>query len=97
MPPAHHVVIEARDADHANEIALLNGIYFDGCESGNDCSCCGDRWSPLWKDDGTITPLIYNDHPVAEFCDNWPMNDFPNVLVIYLDGRKKKFSNLVKR
>ena len=20
------------------------GVYFDGCESGMDCDCCGDRW-----------------------------------------------------
>lgn len=20
------------------------GVYFDGCASGQDCDCCGDRW-----------------------------------------------------
>jgi hypothetical protein len=20
------------------------GVYFDGCEKGIDCPCCGDRW-----------------------------------------------------
>ena len=47
-----HVVIEAHDADHANRIAEEIGIYFDGCDKGMDCSCCGDRWSQkgVWRD-----------------------------------------------
>jgi hypothetical protein len=36
--------IEADSAEEANEIALDNGIYFDGVEEDKDCECCGDRW-----------------------------------------------------
>lgn len=39
------VWIEAMSPSHANERAESIGIYFDGCDRGRDCSCCGDRWS----------------------------------------------------
>lgn len=38
------VFIEAYDAVDANHRAEMIGIYFDGCATGRDCSCCGDRW-----------------------------------------------------
>lgn len=42
----HSVIIEANNAIHANAIAENIGIYFNGCDSGSDCPCCGDRWDP---------------------------------------------------
>lgn len=39
------VYIYANNAAEANAKAELVGIYFDGCEKGIDCLCCGDRWS----------------------------------------------------
>ena len=46
-----YVLIEANSAEQADEIAL-NGdvIYFDGCSTGMDCACCGDRWRSTWDD-----------------------------------------------
>jgi hypothetical protein len=41
---ATRVWIEALDADDADRRAERVGIYFDGCNDGRDCSCCGDRW-----------------------------------------------------
>ncbi len=38
--------IWAQSASQADHIAERNGIYFDGCRSGSDCPCCGDRWYP---------------------------------------------------
>ena len=38
------VWIEAPDAAAADSIAGSKGVYFDGCDDGLDCSCCGDRW-----------------------------------------------------
>lgn len=38
------VYIEADNTYEANKIAENIGIYFDGCHSGIDCDCCGDRW-----------------------------------------------------
>lgn len=39
------VYIEAASLNAANEAAQsLAGVYFNGCDSGEDCDCCGDRW-----------------------------------------------------
>jgi len=54
-----YVVIEASDADHANQLAEEKGLYFDGCENGSDCECCGDRWSRAWESSGTEVPELY--------------------------------------
>ncbi len=43
--PAKHIIVkDARDEDHAHEIALGAGMYTNGVAAGMDCSCCGDRW-----------------------------------------------------
>jgi len=59
------VIIEARTADEADLIAEDNDIYFDGCDKGIDCSCCGDRWYPQWGEDGDEVPSNYGD-PLTE-------------------------------
>lgn len=56
----HYVIIEAEDADHANLLAGRKGIYFDGCDTGYDCPCCGDRWYPVGESDANDTPKVYN-------------------------------------
>lgn len=57
--PAIHVIIEAYSAAEADAIAERNGIYFDGCDLGYDCRCCGERWSRQYCDsDGTAAPQI---------------------------------------
>lgn len=55
----HRVYIEAKDADEANKIAIDMGIYFDGCSTGMDCFCCGDRWYPA-RGDGDSFPYKYD-------------------------------------
>jgi hypothetical protein len=56
-----HVVIEARDAGHANERAVKEcGLYFNGVGEGRDCSCCGDRWYAA-QNEGEEFPHIYGD------------------------------------
>ena len=59
-----YVIIQAHNADEANYLAQGIGIYFDGVDSGDDCDCCGDRWSPIREEAGTDVPEIYGD-PVA--------------------------------
>ena len=39
--------IEADTAEEANKKAKKLGVYFNGCEDGMDCECCGDRWYPV--------------------------------------------------
>lgn len=57
---SHFVLIEADSATQANAKAEDIGIYFDGCESGRDCSCCGNRWYKVHKNEGTNKPMIYD-------------------------------------
>lgn len=40
----HRLYIEAETKNQAIRIAEDLGCYWDGCESGEDCTCCGDRW-----------------------------------------------------
>ena len=54
------VIIEADTAGEADAIAITKGIYFDGCQEGKDCDCCGDRWAKAWED-GSSTPKTYGD------------------------------------
>ena len=47
-----YVLVQARDADHADSLAtLFTDVYFDGCQDGTDCSCCGDRWHSAYGGD----------------------------------------------
>lgn len=45
------VWVEALTFEAANERARGIGIYFNGIDSGQDCPCCGDRWSEPWDGD----------------------------------------------
>lgn len=51
------VIIEAQDNDQAWEILSKVGDTVDGFWTS--CSCCGDRWSSPWSDDGKDEPMIY--------------------------------------
>jgi hypothetical protein len=63
---AEYVIIEALNASHANQIAEDIGIYFNGCEDGYDCECCGDRWYEASEYDAKESPMIYAD-PIEEY------------------------------
>jgi len=53
-----YVIIEAFNAEHANELAGNNDIYFHGCATGTDCECCGDRWYEVSEYEAEDEPLI---------------------------------------
>lgn len=40
----HRIVIEAYSEEAAIAKAEEFGCYWDGCDAGMDCPCCGDRW-----------------------------------------------------
>lgn len=81
-----YVIIEAKSAEHSNNIAEGVGIYFDGCSDGIDCSCCGDRWYKQYDDeDGTDRPMIYGT-PVHEMTKGVFRDE---CIIHYLDGRKE--------
>ena len=82
------VSIEAVDHNHANQRAQELGIYFDGCDNGQDCPCCGDRWSEADESDGTATPSIWGT-PIEKCTDGLFRKD---IFVHYLDGTFKKIT-----
>lgn len=82
--PAKYVVVEAPSANVANAIAEDHGVYFDGCETGQDCSCCGDRWYRTWESEGTNAPEIYGE-PAESHVPDFEMDpEIPEVLIIKL-------------
>lgn len=61
---SHHVLIQALNGSQADSLAeAIVGIYFNGVEDGNDCECCGDRWSSCKWDKGTDLPELYGETP----------------------------------
>jgi len=62
----HRLFIEADTPDEATEIAEGLGVYFNGCDDGMDCPCCGDRWYPLYRDDAVKFPLEYGKDQIFE-------------------------------
>lgn len=67
-----HLVVEAKDAKTANLLAINSDhveVYFEGCNHGQDCNCCGDRWHPVDEGKGEEFPHIYHaplDDPANE-------------------------------
>ena len=90
----HHVIIEADKASYANLDAEEIGIYFDGCFTGRDCDCCGDRWKEVWEIDGEELPHIYGSSVQetinSEYFYRW-VEPGKEICVHYKDGRKEWF------
>ena len=59
----HRLFIEARTQQKAEEKAIRMGVYYDGVADGEDCACCGDRWS---KPDELIFPYRYSSFDKKE-------------------------------
>ena len=65
--------IEAESSDEAASIAEDLGCYWDGCDTGNDCPCCGDRWYRPWSSDGIDLEEMnteWNGYEVNEWVEN---------------------------
>lgn len=99
-----YVLIEAPHAVDANAKAQHVGIYFDGCNQGIDCNCCGDRWYPV---DGPIerfatfgdlftAPTTIHD-TVQSYAQTltdesyWPKDGQPGVIVYHASGTVERF------
>lgn len=85
---SEYVIIEANDSQHANRRAEDIGLYFNGCDTGNDCECCGDRWYQVSDSDATEVPESYGK-PIETAKKRMGRK---NVHVHYLDGTFKKVS-----
>lgn len=77
-----YVIVEAANAGEANVLAQEVGIYFDGCDKGMDCPCCGDRWSEVWGE-GDEVPSLYGEPVDLGDSDR-------GIIIHYLDGRRVK-------
>lgn len=95
----HRMFIEADSCDEANDKAEDLGCYWNGCEDGMDCSCCGDRWDKAWRDDDyTDFPLKYSKETIFQtveeysqyLADNYCWTS-PDVRIFYKDGTVKEF------
>ena len=84
----HEVIIEADSAADANYRASNHGLYFDGVNSGQDCGCCGDRWSPVDDSDGTPAPMIYASS-AYEYMPGYPY--IINVIIYHKKGVVDRF------
>ena len=74
-----YVVIEASSCEDADARAENIGIYFNGCEDGRDCECCGDRWSTAYGK-GDEVPSAYGK----------PLDSADSYRIHYLDGTVKR-------
>jgi hypothetical protein len=92
---AHSVIIEAYSVKDANARAEDVGIYFNGCDTGADCSCCGDRWYEAQDHDGTDTPLIYGEPPETH-REMFAKEGQPLCHVYRLDGSKTTYRKPLK-
>jgi len=91
--PALWVIVQAHSSSEADRIVQEHDVYFNGCDAGNDCSCCGDRWNECWGK-GNEVPSTY-DTPLAETVSDRYLEmsvedckraEIPYAKVIYLDG-----------
>jgi hypothetical protein len=92
--PAHYVIVEADSAHEANEIAEDLGLYWNGCDEGYDCPCCGDRWYPLWDDEeGSDEPEVYGETDLQAVAadDMFADRNECVVLVRYKNGQTEEY------
>jgi hypothetical protein len=77
--PAQHIIVkDARDSEHATEIALAAGMYFNGVADGSDCSCCGDRWNGITEEYDTLDKAVAD--AVLSFHDEH--NGIPKYVIV---------------
>lgn len=70
---ASNVYIEATDARESRYKAKSLGIYFNGCDKGRDCGCCGDRWHKARDSDAmTMDGLLEHLKIVSKYRTSYP-------------------------
>jgi hypothetical protein len=85
---AETVFIEATSPKEADAKAKSVGIYFDGVETGQDCSCCGDRWSSCSEFDWSKEPFEGDPFEFGRWSSVGEV-----VIVYYEDGSKRRVVN----
>ena len=83
----HYVIVEAKDAEDANRRAESIGLYFNGVSDDRDCECCGDRWYEQSNDEGSDSPMIYDqDVSSGQYMPSWLAWGLDSY-IHYMDGR----------
>ena len=81
--PAKHIIVkDARDEEHATEIAMAAGMYFHGVAAGSDCSCCGDRWYGLADEYGTMEDALLYITRDDMLRDSMQADGVPHYIVV---------------
>lgn len=81
---AHVVVIEATDAEEANERAKALGlVFYEGCPT------CGDRWNEADDYDADPLPMAYSDPVWCHRVSGWFRDE---ARIHYADGRVEAFA-----
>ena len=75
------VYIQANNSEEANDIALNNGIYFNGVSTDRDCSCCGDRWYEADSHD------VMNKESLYSSIKNTLFGFIEKIAIIFQDGK----------
>ena len=81
--PAKFIIVKnARDREHATEIAMSAGMYLQGIAAGMDCYCCGDRWNGVDNEWDTMENalLAINDKDVMQ--DSMRSDGVPHYIVV---------------
>lgn len=88
----HFVIVEAKSEEEACEKLIALGAYFDGCEAGMDCRCCGDRWYPSCTE--RDTPMVKGQLPDQYGKGEWEMlwmEPGREIVIHYENGKKEWF------
>jgi hypothetical protein len=72
LPAKNIIVKDARDSEHATEIAIAAGMYLQGVSLGVDCDCCGDRWYGIDHEFDTLAEAIAAANDGYRDNDNIP-------------------------
>lgn len=83
------VLVEAPSAERADAIAETIGIYFDGCDNGRDCDCCGDRWSRAGEHRVVERDKIEQEDPIVYSASSWVDQGQAWRHIYFVDGSKK--------
>ena len=81
--PAKHIIVKnARDSEHAHEIALASGMYLNGVAAGSDCSCCGDRWYGMDTEFNTMEDALLDITRDDILRDSMESDNVPHYIVV---------------
>ena len=83
--PALKVFVQADAEDVACVLAQRHGVYFDGCASGTDCNCCGDRWSRPYES-LDAEPVLSDEYYTPDYARRCGLR----ALYVYADGKTRE-------